>query len=80
MDKSDAAVAGAMKKIKRDGRAYRRRLVEVLLGFCLVDDCARCGSPRMKGYCCTYCGCGCEFRRECACGHLIAPLPVEAKP
>ncbi len=46
-----------IRKIKKDGREYNRRVVEVAIGFCpQILTCKTCGSPTLKGYCCTYCG------------------------
>jgi hypothetical protein len=44
------------KKIKEDGRVYRRALLDTALDFCPpIRPCPDCGYPQLDGYLCTYC-------------------------
>ena len=48
--------AGKVKKIKYDGREYRRRERDVLRHFYpSIYPCRTCGSPVARGYVCFFC-------------------------
>ncbi|MFL9902172.1 50S ribosomal protein L32 [Paraburkholderia fungorum] len=45
------------RKIKRDGREYKRRYQSIVeLYKPSIVDCSTCGSPRHRSYVCVYCG------------------------
>lgn len=45
-----------MRKIKRDGREWSRRMHGLVETYLDLKQCGICGSPRHNGYLCWFCG------------------------
>ena len=54
-----------MRKIKPDGRTYKRARRALAIDFApQMYPCKKCGYPVVDGYCCTFCGDNNPFKEE----------------